>query len=317
MKTVSIIGAGQLGSRHLQGLKTALSELDIWVMDANQDSLNMAKIRYEAIESTTFKNVHYVDSLEMLPTVLDLVIIATGSKPRAAIVKSLLARSKVKYLILEKFLFPRLMDYDEISKLLEKDEVKCWVNCPRRMWSLYSEIKSAINSDEPVFIKKKGKDWGLCCNSVHYIDIWMYLAGDNRFEIDLSLLETRIVESKRNGYIELMGEEHMISVNGDELYLSSFDAYDGDTSMLIINGKDKIIVNEATGVWFCNGVEHKTKVPFQSELTGTLADDLFLTGNCKLTSFTTSVAYHKPYLRAVLDFVNIIQNTNSDICPIT
>lgn len=43
MKNISIIGAGQLGSRHLQGLMTAQTEMNIWVVDQSLDSLNTAK----------------------------------------------------------------------------------------------------------------------------------------------------------------------------------------------------------------------------------------------------------------------------------
>ena len=43
MKTVLIAGAGQLGSRHLQGVKTSKHELDIWVYDLSEDSLAVAE----------------------------------------------------------------------------------------------------------------------------------------------------------------------------------------------------------------------------------------------------------------------------------
>ena len=49
MYKVAIIGAGQLGSRHLQGLKVAASPLEITVMDSNEDSLKVAKERYDTV----------------------------------------------------------------------------------------------------------------------------------------------------------------------------------------------------------------------------------------------------------------------------
>ena len=150
MKKVSIIGAGQLGSRHLQGLKTAQSEMGIWVIDASEESLKVAKERCEAVESKTPKTVHYEQNIDVLPQNLDLVIVATGSKPRASIIKALLAHSTVSYLVLEKFLFTRLQDYDEIEALLKEKGVKSWVNCPRRMWPSYEAIKKLINKDKPV-----------------------------------------------------------------------------------------------------------------------------------------------------------------------
>ncbi len=49
MFNVAIIGAGQLGSRHLQGLKLSSSPLSITVMDSNDESLRVAKERYDVV----------------------------------------------------------------------------------------------------------------------------------------------------------------------------------------------------------------------------------------------------------------------------
>lgn len=317
MKTVSIIGAGQLGSRHLQGLKAAQSEMDIWVMDANTESLKIAKERYDAVTCDTPKSVHFVENIDALPSALDLVIIATGSKPRAAIVKALLAHSQVAYLVLEKFLFPNMTEYDDVAHLLEEKKVKCWVNCPRRMWESYKAIKLLIKPECPVLFQKCGKDWGICCNSVHFIDVWMYLAGDSSFSVDLQGMEQQVIESKRSGYLELLGEERFFSSKGDEMLLGSFAEYDGDSRVSIKNGGNEIIINESTGEWTFNGEVHEDKTPYQSGLTGKLADALITSNTCELTPYLLSAEYHKPYLKAVRDFVNKIQGSNSDSCPIT
>ena len=47
MKTVLVIGAGQLGSRHLQALKLVQNDLSISVVDPFQASLDVAKERFE------------------------------------------------------------------------------------------------------------------------------------------------------------------------------------------------------------------------------------------------------------------------------
>lgn len=317
MKKVSIIGAGQLGSRHLQGLMTAKTEMEIWVIDASEDSLKVAKERCESVESTTLKNVYYAQNLEALPQELDLVIIATGSKPRADIVRSLLTQVSVKNLVLEKFLFTRLHDYDDIEALLKEKGVNCWVNCPRRMWPAYFAVKELINPDEPVEIEYCDQDWGMCCNSVHLIDIWMYLAGDCPFEVDLSGVEPTIFKSKRSGYIELYGKEVFRSSNGDSLSQVCLSEYDGDSSVIIHNGSNVILVNESTGTWSINGEEQLAKTPYQSGLTGAVADEVLAQGNCRLTPYSVSTQYHKPYLQAVMQFVNKIQGEDSDSCPIT
>lgn len=317
MTRVSIIGAGQLGSRHLQGLKTSLNEMEIWVIDASEYSLKVAKERCEQVEAKTNKIVHYSNTIDNLPEQLDLVVIATGSKPRASIIKTLLAHSAVKYLVLEKFLFIRLNDYEDIAALLVEKGVKCWVNCPRRMWPVYQKIKRLIKPNEPVIIEKNGKDWGMCCNSVHFIDMWMYLAEDSPIVVNMDGILPEVHDSKRSGYIELFGKEQFDTINGDKLYLGCYAEYSGGSSVTIKNAGNTIFVDELTGAWSFNGDEHVDKTPYQSSLTGVLADELLDTGECRLSPYHLSSQYHKPYLKAVMQLVNKLQGCDSDSCPIT
>ena len=58
MYKIAVIGAGQLGSRHLQGLKLSKLKSDIWVVDNNSNSLQIAQQRYE--EGEVNSNIHCV-----------------------------------------------------------------------------------------------------------------------------------------------------------------------------------------------------------------------------------------------------------------
>ena len=85
----------------------------------------------------------------------------------------------------------------------------------------------------------------------------------------------------------------------------------------IKNAGNTIIVDEITGVWSFNGDEHVDKTPYQSSLTGVLADELLDTGECHLSPYYLSSQYHKPYLKAIMLLVNQLQGRDSDSCPIT
>lgn len=317
MYRIAVIGAGQLGSRHLQGLMKARNEMEVWVIDQSCDSLQVAKERCEQVEKTTPKIVNYADSIDKLPDSLDLVIVATGSKPRAAIVKSLLAHSRVRYAVLEKFLFTKLAEYDEVAELLSSNHVKCWVDCTRRMFECYADVRSLIDQSKPVVMEHYGQNWGLCCNTVHFIDLWMYLAGDSPFDVDLSEVEPRVLESKRKGYIEINGKETFVSKDGDKLTLACYDTYEGDSSIRIENASNLIVVDEAKRQWSYNGEMHDARFYMQSEISGKMADEILEKGESRLVDYLSSAEYHKPYLMAVMDFMNKIQGWESDSCPIT
>lgn len=317
MYNTAIIGAGQLGSRHLQGLKTSSLPMEIWVIDNNNESLKIAEDRYNAVEAVSSKSAHFINDIHGLPTELDFVVVATGSKPRAAIVKSLLSHSTVKNLILEKVLFPKLSEYDEIGNLLKSKGVKCWVNCPRRMFGYFQDVKGMLDLSKPITMKNDGKDWGLCCNAMHMIDIFLYLTGEDAYALDTTRLIPEVIESKRNGYIEINGVLEATTPKGSKLTLVCSPDFEGEAKLAIENNGKNIVIYEGKGTMYVNEYSYSFHLPYQSEMTGLLADMILKTGFCPLTTYEKSAAYHKTFIKAILDYYNKVQGTHSDLCPIT
>ena len=318
MYQVAIIGAGQLGSRHLQGLKLASSPLSITVMDNNDESLNVARERYDAVSPIGEKNIKYVNNIDKLPSELDLVIIATGSKPRAAIVQSLLNHAIVKYLVLEKVLFPSLADYNNVGRLLKDKGVRCWVNCPRRMYGSYKQIKETVDPTKPIYMTNADEDWGLCCNAIHMIDIFLYLTEETSYTVETKFLNDNIEDSKRGGYIEMTGSLKVTTPKGNELTLISEKKFKGEKNYMIENDHNMFVISESEGKWSLNGKTYQYSMPYQSQLTGVLADELLITGGCSLTPYNTSIEYHMPFIEAMLAKFNDIKGTpDNSILPIT
>lgn len=317
MYNVAIIGAGQLGSRHLQGLKGAAAPLSITVVDSSEDSLKVAKERYDVVQTIGEKEIKFTTDIKRLPSELDFVVVATSSKPRASIVKSLLTYSSVKNLILEKVLFPRLEDYNEIETLLQSKNVNCWVNCPRRMFGAYQIIKNSLISSKPLQMEYAGKDWGLCCNAMHFIDVFMYLTGEKSYVIDTNGIRPTILNSKRNGYIEMNGTLAISTSKGDTLKLISSETFDGSSYVDVKNGLNYFALDEQHGELTIQGKTMKVKIPYQSQMTGLLVDMVLNTGFCPLTPYKESADYHRVFIKEMLSVYNKIINLESDMLPIT
>ena len=221
MKEIAIIGAGQLGSRHLQGVLKSTYEFNVTVIDPVADSLSVAEQR--ASEIPHQHPVKYSSSVSDLPSELDLVIIATNSNVRLKVLLELLGHAKVNTLILEKVLFQRVVEYEIAYKAIREHEVSCYVNHPRRMQSVYKNLKSIIKeyNQEAFTIQAYGANWGLGCNGLHISDAIAYLFDDNIVKYENEKLDHALIDSKRAGFKEFSGSIQGVTKKGDQFTISS------------------------------------------------------------------------------------------------
>jgi len=308
---IALIGAGQLGSRHLQGLVHASLPRRIYVVDPSNDSLKTAKQRAEEVSPVLFpKEISYHQSFSELPPTLDLAIIATSSLVRLKALKELMKYSNVKNLILEKILFTTEDEFNAAKELI--GSTPAWVNCPRRLNEFYTRLHSAVqNSNGPMRYVIAGRGFGLACNSIHFIDIFSMLCGEVEYELDTSKLIPKIFPSKRDGYIELFGRLVCNFSGGNVLEFDCLpvitdkaDYYvrlEGDGFCIIVDEirtSVEIILDD-------NDIldDFQFKRVFLSTATGKIAEDILRNGTSPLTPFSDSVKLHLPLIKGLTDFV--------------
>ena len=319
---IAIIGAGQLGSRHLQGLKKADTDMSVFVVDTSPQSLEVAKARYLEVDNNPCINsIEYLADVNMLPIQLDLVIIATNSIPRANLTKQLLSAKQVKNIVFEKFLFPSFSDYASIGKLLKDHNTRAWVNCTRRYFSFYKELQSLLKNAAMMKMYVSGNNWGLACNSIHFIDLFAMLTGRQDYVIDTSLLEN-IVDSKRSGYIELTGTISGKSTYGDYGFELTSKESINTPCFLIITEKYQITIFEQQKKAYIetsdgNRIEKEIDIYYQSGLTGIMSEQILQKGQSDLPLYEESANLHTRFLKPVIEFYNQKMGKDQDFCPIT
>jgi hypothetical protein len=322
MKVLGIIGAGQLGSRHLQAIAKTAGSAIVYVVDVNSQSLEAAKNRFEEVNGHKSKSIHYIYTVDELPDFLDIVIVATNSLNRRTVIEALLANRKVKHLILEKFLFPRISDFDAVERIFLNSEMKIWVNCPRRAIDFYKEIINEI--DGPVHFSVAGGNWGLACNSIHFLDLFARISNaGNLYAANVDLNNT-LLSSKREGYIEFNGSLYIKTERGDSFEAISYESGQRPLLIRISTATAEWTINETSCE--CTFVAAKNKwqkisqhfvIPMQSEMGAGIITNLLETGECDLTPYEDSQRYHKVLLRIFIEHYNYISKTNIDLCPIT
>ncbi|MFD0950033.1 Gfo/Idh/MocA family oxidoreductase [Paraperlucidibaca wandonensis] len=319
-KKILIIGAGQLGSRHLQGALLSVNALDIIVIDPSENSLNVCRERAEQV-TAGHPNTRITYQCYMPSDLqIDVCIISTAARYRAQVTRQLLSHNVVKYIIFEKVLFQALSEYDEIGTLLTSNVTKGWVNCPRRLFPTYVSIETQLDTSIPIDMCVKGNAWGMACNSVHFIDLFAFLIHQSDMSVKDSQLVPEVIESKRPGYLEIAGKLTFVA-GKHSLVVESGTEETPELVITLSNGDVTHTINEIKGSWTEKVgdtiTEHTHTALFQSQLTGMCIDEIINTDFCNLTPYAESCEIHTPFIATLIEHISLILNKKIDVCPIT
>jgi len=321
------VGAGELGSRHLQSLlshKQKDESREVFVFDPSLPSLELAKKRASEVVMDSETKVVYSDQLNFSVVSFELVVVATNASVRLAVIKDVIGKYSVKYLLLEKILFQNTEDLHHAADLLSQHSDKVWVNCPRRYFPFYQKLADLLDGQLINKMIVKGNRWGMACNSIHFLDLWFYLVSAERYDIELSGLSNKLVDSKRSGFKEITGEIVCDSSSKSLLLECSNDeTLDVSTEISIYTEKYIININEISADAKVYNIDTSSEevldfaVLYQSQMTGYVASDICIKGVCDLTPFDESVAIHFPFLSALLPFFQEKDSKELTHCPIT
>lgn len=317
MKKILIVGAGQLGSRHLQSLNLLNQEMEINVIDPNIESLEIAKTRFDATIQDVKHKISYAQTITNHQSI-DIAIIASTANSRRSIIENLLNKAEVKHLVLEKLLFTQKQDYYDIAKQLSTKDTKTWVNCTMRMMPYYRHLDTVFKN-EIIQYHVNGSQYGLVTNAIHYLDHLAYITGINQFELDTRYLDKQVIPSKRKGYFELTGTLIARFENGSIGFLHCDKSGIAPIQIEIYNHNLRVISREWEQKAWQTSLEKDWKweevnapIPYQSMLTSELVTALLETDHCNLTNYSTSMQHHLQLLAPLKRFL-LENGLNSEV----
>ena len=281
IKKVLIVGLGNIGSRHLEGLVADCEDLAVYVVD--NDPHVKSRITERMWEQLIRKNIaiSFSSKYDDLPPVVDYVIIATLSNVRLSVLENVLKNTRPTTILFEKVLFNKREHYDVAIELVDSLEINALTCCPRRIFPAYKRSKEFFrDSLNPISeINITGGDICLGCNGVHFVDLIEFFSGEEVLIVKEEL-DSGIIESKRTGFVEFSGR--LKGVSGPiQFSLDSKRNCDEQIVVELISEDNIIIVREGDSkVIFKNRLsgeeiieEHRT--PFLSELSGVVANLVF------------------------------------------
>lgn len=319
-RIVAILGVGSLGVRHLQSLCESSCPTILYCFDISESSLKAA---YHGFHSNPRKSesckLVLAKNLTELPKKIDLAIIATSADVRLSILKSLLTFCELRYLLLEKVLFQRLADYVECANLIKRYDVETYVNCPRRIFDVYKEIKNYFSASRLRLMTVSGGEWGLGCNGIHFIDLFSFLSGGvpDRWFLNVSVIK----ESKRPGFFEFTGTMCGVSSAG-QIVLAAGEGCSPRMIISLLSAERLCVVDELDGfarIYFKEKLEREIRfrLPFQSEITLSVVDRVLSGDFCGLTPYAESMEIHLPFVSGIIEEFSKVTTANPGVAPIT
>lgn len=338
MLDLAIIGCGQIGSRHLQSLALMDERATIHLVDPSPESLALCEARFAEVLSPwkkeTFSMVRH-ETCDKLPPDLDAAIVASGSMHRAHLCCSLLKASRPRFLLLEKFLFPRVADYAHVENLVLENlipsHVNQWLSTTPSFHKILSNlgietdlVNRSIKQHGPVHMRVWGAGWGLCCNAVHYLEPFSILTSGGQVTLQKTDFKHGFAQSKRPGYREIFGRMQFSAPDGSSLELECTDDPPSDWIGIDIEHQS----NRASARFYLDRFEcnfqiagttwsETLPIPRQSEYTHLILEKFFQTGKCALPDLATSSRQHLLVLNPFLDHFRKYDPRIGEVCPIT
>ncbi|MCV2885448.1 Gfo/Idh/MocA family oxidoreductase [Aestuariibacter sp. AA17] len=318
---IVVVGCGNIGFRHVQALLSEKNHYDILAYDPDVAGLNAAE--FALLNQDKFASKILKTTTEF-PRNMDisLAIIATNADVRFAVTESLIQQNTVKSIVFEKVLFQSKVEVDKMSSLLNQQSISAWVNCPRRMMPCYKKVKERINPQQPIKMELFGKNVGMACNAIHFLDLFFYLGNINPVNLDFQTnLDDRLLKAKRSGFYELTGEiylecdKHSIHINCDD------DGGKEEIKIKIENSGAEFQIDEINSdiltVIDNESIKSDFILPFQSQMSQKFSLGIIKHDKCELPSFDESAKLHVAMIEAFLPQFNRLLHQSNDFIPIT
>ena len=314
---VLIVGLGGMGINYFKAFNKFY---DVYGIDK--------KKRIKEIFSKKILLNNYSHTFKKFPKKFDLVIVSTTSDVRFKVFKILLKNIKFNHIIFEKILFNDLRHYSKALKLIKKNKINSFVNCTNRMYNYVNFIKKYLKSNILNRIEMTGSNWGLCCNYIHYIDLFLFILNRKKFDSYNPNFSNKLAKSRIINYFELFGNLKF-KINNTKVLIKCNKTKSSKISYKLnfyFQNNKRIIIDEINNKLLLRNKKHlkdyKIKIPYTSDVLLKFYKDIKHKKSKKdfkkLISFEDSIDLHLPVLNSFstkFKELKIIKNKN--ICPIT
>lgn len=320
VKTILLVGCGNIGSRHLQALVKTQHPVEIHVVEKSENSQKLAKSRLKEI-SFNKKNhpVFWHKSINDLKQIGNLAIIATLSKNRIKIISSLLKKGYKKFLI-EKVVCQSKREYETLLKQMKLFNAKGWVNINRRYFNSYQKIKNSLKNSKYIQLSIFAENSGLGSNTIHFTDLFSWFTNNNKIKLNGDFLFPKLFKNKRgSNFKEFYGTIFGSDGKGSSLTFTSIPSSNVSIIVSISTDTKKYIIDELNQKCFALDTNKNFKFSFEhtSTISTKIVADILDNNTSFLPTLQESFAHHMEIFRIFNSHIKKQLKRNVSLCPIT
>lgn len=299
---VLVVGLGNLGRRHAESLANSSIRPEVWGWDKDEGARNDFELFSKSLQSRWDNKPQTLLTLAALPPKIDLLVVSTTAEGRLDALRKVLNETQPRFVILEKPLTTNHMDLNCMKKLTQHS---WWVNYPRRYSPLHQLAVRhlAAKTISHCHITVALPSPSLLSNASHFIDFSQQLLGKEPQAMVFEEEGLRWVDSKRPGFLDVMGSLNVTFDKDLSLTIKSGDEA-AHESLCVISVESDVMnfkITEGANL-FTSGRSSPIRlpgVPLQSSLTGVFLDELASGKRLSIPSFSEVVGSHSMFLSAL------------------
>ena len=303
-KKILLVGLGNIGLRHLEGIISSKKKYTIYLYDKNKKQYAMISkfIEKNRVQIHKFFFLNDINEIKFS----DVLILATNSTNRFDLLKNILKTIKIKYLLLEKVVFLDQITFSKAINLLEHHKIDTWVNCIRREVRFYNLLKKKIKN-QSFKITFTGYKWGMASNLIHFIDLFFFISNGSNIKFTTNFRDKKY-QTKRKGFFDIMGKVKIKDDQKNQLILHDDKKYKHNELKIFFNNNYYLIYRNE--VFFKNNYSKKLKKIDHiddekvSIITSKILNKIFQKKKLFLSDIKSSYNYHNLLFSIINQFIH-------------
>lgn len=314
LESVLVVGAGGIGSRHLQALAASTSVGDVFAVEPREEARDIALERWAQSSTSASRKLSFVrlDEVRFTPAA---VVLATPAMGRVDLLDRLLGLGAT-LILSEKVFAQRIVDLNRALELEAAHHARIWLNQIYRYSPVFRAVR-ALADGAPIHMDVQVGGDGMGCNLIHFLDLFEFVANDQVSALH-ARLDMPVHASKRGGsLVEFTGHSSARGARGGQ-FVCSYIAGPAHPPIITLSwGSEQVTVSEEDGsiTGSVVGLPASFIAPRVSELSAQVLVDC-AAGQALMPRLADTAPVNRLMLRA---FNSEIAGEHFDdlICPVT